>query len=130
VLSADGTGNNLVPVGTLYTWGAPVVTGGLTGGAAERANYVRHPLILRMWHRQPYAVTPASGRRSLSIAPFTVTVTINPKPCRCVLRRQCSTAAAPFLPDSAPAALTTIVPAGTTYATPVVTSGITDGQQG
>ena len=69
-----------VPVGTLYTWTAPVVTGGVTGGSAQATGQasisqtLTNPTITAQ--TATYTVTPTSG--TCAGATFTVTVTVNP----------------------------------------------------
>jgi hypothetical protein len=128
VTPANGT-NGIVPAGTTYSWAAPAVTGGMTGGAAGAgAANINGNLTNPTSTAQTatYTVTPTSG--TCTGATFTVTVTINPKP---VVPAQtatiCSGTSPNFVPVNNPP--TTIVPAGTTYtwANPVVTGGITGG---
>ena len=74
--------NGIVPAGTTYSWPAPVVTGGLTGGAASSGS----PTSITGTLTNPtntaqtatYTVTPTSG--SCTGSTFTVTVTVNPTP--------------------------------------------------
>ena len=76
-----GSGNDLIPSATLYSWSAPIVTGGLTGGAAaSNQTTVNGTLTNPTSSAQTatYTVTPTSGN---CIGPtFTVTVTVNPLP--------------------------------------------------
>jgi gliding motility-associated-like protein len=81
ITPADGNGNgNVVPVGTTYSWSAPAVdgiTGTLAGSNASSisgrlTNTTSAPINVA------YTVTPSFG--SCSGTPFTVTVTVNPKP--------------------------------------------------
>ena len=71
-----------VPVGTLYTWTAPVVTGGVTGGSAQATGQasisqtLTNPTITAQ--TATYTVTPTTG--TCAGATFTVTVTVNPTP--------------------------------------------------
>ena len=66
-----------VPVGTTYTWTAPVYTGGVTGGSAQtipQSNISGSLTILSGTGTATYTVTPTSG---LCVgATFTVTVTV------------------------------------------------------
>lgn len=69
----------IVPAGTTYSWSAPVVTGGITGGAAgSNATAITGKLTNTTASPQTatYAVTPKSGNCEGS--PFTVTLTVNP----------------------------------------------------
>jgi len=77
----DNITDGIVPAGTTYTWPAPVVTGGITGGAAgtsetEISGTLANPT--NAVHTATYTVTPTSG--SCTGSPFTVTVTVNPMP--------------------------------------------------
>lgn len=79
VSPVDGSGN-IVPVGTLYSWSTPIVTG-ITGAqsgtnassiSGTLTNTTTAPINVE------YNVTPSFG--TCSGTPFTVTVTVNPKP--------------------------------------------------
>ena len=79
--TTGGVNNNIIAAGTTYTWAAPVVTGGITGGLLGTAqasitgtltNPTNTPLT------GTYTVTPTSG--TCAGATFTVVVTLNPKP--------------------------------------------------
>ena len=66
-----------VPVGTTYTWTAPIYTGGVTGGSAQaipQSNISGTLTIPSGTGTATYTVTPASG--SCIGATFTVTVTV------------------------------------------------------
>ena len=76
-----GGGNDLIPSATLYSWSAPTVTGGLTGGAAaSNQTTVNGTLSNPTSSAQTatYTVTPTSG--NCTGPTFTVTVTVNPLP--------------------------------------------------
>ena len=80
VAPVDNPPTTVVPAGTTYSWGIPVVTGGITGGAsgsgaASITGTLNNPTTTNQ--TATYTVTPTSG---LTGAPFTVTVTVNPKP--------------------------------------------------
>lgn len=77
-ITPSGTG---IPVNTVYSWPAPVVTGGLTGGASGTSA----PLISGalsnpgdLVQTATYTVTPVSG--SCTGDDFTALVTVNPAP--------------------------------------------------
>ena len=75
----DGLNGDIVPAGTTYSWNAPTVTGGLTGGSA--ATYqATIPDVLTLLTNQvqtaTYLVTPTAN--GVTGAPFTLVVTINP----------------------------------------------------
>jgi len=71
-----------VPAGTTYSWSAPTVTGGLTGGVASTGSptSITGTLInpTNTAQTATYIVTPTSG--TCIGANFTVIVTVNPKP--------------------------------------------------
>jgi hypothetical protein len=70
-----------VPVGTTYSWSAPVVTGGMTGGATgTNATSISGTLTnpTNTAQTATYTVTPTSG--TCAGATFTLTVTVNPLP--------------------------------------------------
>lgn len=79
VTPSNGT-NGIVPAGTTYTWTAPSLPAGLTGGSAGSGlaiggtltNTTNAPL------NATYTVTPTSG--TCTGDPFTLTVTVNPSP--------------------------------------------------
>jgi len=80
IIPSDGSGNS-VPLGTTYSWGTPVVTGGITGGAtASNQATISGSLIntTDSFGTATYTVTPKSGT-CLGTA-FTAVVTINPAP--------------------------------------------------
>jgi gliding motility-associated-like protein len=137
ITPADGvpTAATIVPAGTTYTWAAPVVTGGITGGSAQAVGQLSISQTLtnptNTQQTATYTVTPTSGAAgSCAGSAFTVTITVNPKP---VIPSQTATvcSGAAFTVTSADGVPTaaTIVPAATTYtwAAPVVTGGITGG---
>ncbi|TCJ13299.1 PKD domain-containing protein [Flaviaesturariibacter flavus] len=121
-VSPANAGADIVPAGTTYSWSVPVVTGGITGGAAGSgqtniSGTLNNPTSGPQ--TATYTVTPKSG--ACEGAPFTITVTVNPTP---VLPAQvaeiCSGATFNVAPaDNPPAA---IVPTGTTYSWPVPAS--------
>jgi hypothetical protein len=72
--------DGIVPAGTTYSWPAPVVTGGMTGGAASSGTPASITGTLTNLTSTPqtatYTVTPTSG--SCTGSTFTLTVTVNP----------------------------------------------------
>jgi uncharacterized protein (TIGR02145 family) len=127
VAPVDGT-NGIVPAGTTYTWGTPIVTGGITGGAAGNgAANISGTLVnpTNIVQTETYTVTPASGTCVGNT--FTVTVSVNPV--------AAITAMTTFICSGTSFNLTPangtngIVPAGTTYSwpAPVVTGGLSGG---
>ena len=117
--------NTIIPNGTIYTWGIPNVTGGVTGGAAGNGTLnisgtLTNPSNIAQ--TATYTVTPTSGAAGNCIGqPFTLTVTINPTP---IIPAQtltiCSGGNVNFTPiNSLPQ---TIVPSNTTYSWGLPTS--------
>ena len=101
ITPANG-GGNIVPAGTTYSWPAPVVTGGMTGGSAGSGlTSLSQTLINNTPAVQTatYTITPSTA--NCTGTPFTLTVTVNPAPAATVsLGSQtiCSgSAIAPFL---------------------------------
>ncbi|MGO4819444.1 PKD domain-containing protein [Flavobacterium sp. W22_SRS_FP1] len=80
IIPSYGSGN-IVPAGTTYSWGVPVITGGITGAAALtnqtniNGTLVNHTNDLQT---ATYTVTPKSG--SCTGSSFTAVVTVNPSP--------------------------------------------------
>ncbi|WP_338647768.1 PKD-like domain-containing protein [Flavobacterium sp. KS-LB2] len=80
IVPADGAGNT-VPVGTTYSWSAPVVTGGMTGGVAlANQTTIKGTLTNPTNDVQTatYTVTPKSG--TCAGPSFMAVVTVNPSP--------------------------------------------------
>lgn len=80
-ISPENGVNGVVPSGTTYSWSAPTVTGGLTGGtsgtgAASITGTLTNPTSLAQ--TATYTITPTAG--SCTGSTFTVTVTVNAKP--------------------------------------------------
>ena len=76
-----GGGTDLIPSATLYSWSAPSVTGGLTGGAAASNQTTISGTLSNPTNSAQtatYTVTPTSG--NCTGPTFTVTVTVNPLP--------------------------------------------------
>jgi hypothetical protein len=124
--------NGIVPAGTTYTWLAPTVTGGVTGGLASlgAASSITGTLTNPTNSAQTatYTITPVSG--SCIGNTFTVTVTVNPKPAISnITSVTCSAAGFTSTPVNS---TNGIVPAGTTYTwgIPAVTGGLTGGVAG
>ena len=130
VTPVNGT-NGIVPAGTTYSWSAPAVTGGMTGGAAGASQATVNGTLINptnIVQTATYTVTPLAG--TCTGATFTVTVTINPRPSIIPLTSTiCSKATFTVTPSNG---INGSVPAGTTYSwpAPVVTGGITGGTSG
>ncbi len=106
--------NGIVPAGTTYSWSAPSVTGGISGGAAgSGALNISGTLTNPMNTPQTatYTVTPLSG--TCTGPTFTVTVTVNPMP---AVTNMTAAICSGETFTSTPANSTNgVVPAGTTY---------------
>lgn len=74
--------NGIVPAGTTYSWAAPIVTGGLTGGAASSGTPTNITGTLtnptNSTQTATYTITPTTGSCVGNI--FTAIVTVNPLP--------------------------------------------------
>ncbi|MBA4300615.1 MAG: hypothetical protein C0433_11015, partial [Cyclobacterium sp.] len=117
-IPVNGTDGSVL-AGTTYSWPAPVVTGGLTGGAAGTgtlATGITGTLVnpTNVPRTATYTVTPRVG--TCNGVPFEVVVTVNPTP---VIPAQsetiCSGSAFNISPVNGAPSAATIVPAGTTY---------------
>ena len=122
--------NGIVPLGTTYSWLAPTVSGGLTGGAAGSGGSISGTLVnpSSSAATATYTVTPVSGTCTGST--FTVTVTVNPMPS---VNNITATICSGGSFTSTPADGTDgVVPSGTTYswAAPAITGGIIGGAAG
>jgi gliding motility-associated-like protein len=127
---ANGT-NGVVPAGTTYSWSAPTVSGGLTGGASGTnqssiGGTLTNPTNTAQ--TATYIVTPTAG--SCAGATFTVTVTVNTRP---AINPMTAATCSGIAFNSTPVNATNgVVPAGTTYSwsAPTVTGGLTGGASG
>jgi len=131
VTPANGT-NGVIPTGTTYSWLAPIVTGGMTGGAAgTNATNISGTIINPTSTTQTatYTVTPKTAAGCTGPT-FTVTVTINPAPSVTAMTAT-SCSGIPFTVTPVDGT-NGIIPAGTTYSwsTPVVTGNMTGGATG
>ena len=126
--------NGIVPSGTTYTWGDPVLSpaGSLTGGSAQATGQANISQTLTNTTNDvataTYTVTPLSG--SCPGATFTVTVTVNPRP---YVNNMTNVTCGGTGFTSTPVNETNgIVPSGTTYSwsAPTVTGGLTGGASG
>ncbi|MFN7012730.1 MAG: glycine-rich domain-containing protein, partial [Bacteroidia bacterium] len=78
IIPVNGT-NGLVPAGTTYTWNAPTVTGGITGGAAGSGVTSISGTLSNIGNTPQtatYTVTPVAN--GCTGTAFTITVTVNP----------------------------------------------------
>ncbi|MBS1930746.1 MAG: Ig-like domain-containing protein [Bacteroidetes bacterium] len=133
VTPVDGT-NGTVPPGTMYSWTAPSMQAGLSGGTSGSGNNISGTLINSTSGplTAVYTVTPTNG--VCTGTAFTVTITVNPKPAVnniAVSSPICSGSVAGFTVTPADGT-NGIVPSGTTYSWPApsVTGGMTGGASG
>ncbi len=114
VTPANGTNGNIIASGTTYSWSAPVVTGGITGGAAgSNQTAISGTLInpTNIPQTATYTVTPQTG--SCTGESFEVVVTVNPKPNIDTLRQTiCSGSSFSIIPINGTDG---VVPVSTTY---------------
>lgn len=78
ITPVNGT-NGIVPASTTYSWSAPIVTGGMTGGAAGSGATIISGTLTNPTNSSQtatYTITPLSG--TCTGTPFTVTVTVTP----------------------------------------------------
>jgi len=136
VLPATGvpTAGTIVPSGTTYSWSAPTVTGGLTGGSAQTAQAAISQTLINPTNTAQtatYTVTPTSGTSGNCVgSSFTVQVTVNPLPFVNNLSTSiCSGENLVITPTNGGG---NVIPVGTTYtwSAPVVTGGMTGGSGG
>ncbi len=128
------TAATVVPLNTTYTWPAPILTGGMTGGiAGNNETAISQTLInpTNTLQTATYFITPTSGNIGGCIgAPFQLIVTVNPKPLiNNITTAFCSEESFSFTPVNGGG---NIVPLGTTYSwgIPSVTGGMTGGTVG
>src|SRR5690606_18896033 len=113
--------STIIPAGTTYTWGVPVVTGGISGGSAQAGQASISQTLTNPTNvpqTATYTVIPTAGAPGLCAGspPFTVTVTVNPKPVISDYSSTiCSGTAFSVTPANGSPTAATIVPAGTTY---------------
>jgi len=124
----------IVPASTTYSWSAPIVTGGMTGGTAGSgqatiSGTLNNPTNVNQ--TATYTVTPTSGTSpSCAGADFTVTVTVKPSAyLQNITSSVCTDGTVTITPTHGSG---NIVPSGTTYSwgIPTVTGGITGGTAG
>ena len=81
VTPSNATPGNSIPIGTTYSWNAPVVTGGMTGGlSGTNQASINGTLINTSTTTQTatYTITPKIGTCSGNT--FTLVITVNPAP--------------------------------------------------
>ena len=120
--------NGIVPSGTTYSWAAPTVTGGITGGISSTGNGNITGILVNPTHIQQtatYIVTPTTVNCGTG-STFTVTVTVNPL--ASITPMTAVTCAGVLFRLTPTNNIDGIVPAGTTYTWGAPTgSGFTGG---
>ncbi|MDR7372974.1 T9SS sorting signal type C domain-containing protein, partial [Flavobacterium aquidurense] len=124
------TTNGVVPATTTYTWTAPTVVTGLSGGVAGSGATITGTLTnsTNAALSTTYSVTPVTG--GCTGTAFNLTVTVNPKP---AINAMATSACSGTLFTAAPANTTNgVVPATTTYTwtAPTVVTGLSGGVAG
>jgi hypothetical protein len=128
-ITGSPSAGTIVPANTQYSWSAPIVTGGMTGGAAQTSQTaitgtLNNPTTTAQ--TATYTVTPSTGiSPTCTGTPFTLTVTVNPKPSILTINAAvCTQNTVTVTPTNGSG---NSIPAGTTYSwgLPVVTGGIT-----
>ena len=117
---ANGSGGDVIPTGTTYSWSAPQVTGNMTGGQSGSGGSVTGTLINATNQPQTatYIVTPtySNGGTACAGGTFTVTVTVNPGPAIGNYSTSiCSGESYSLTPTNGLPTASTIVPDNTTY---------------
>ncbi|WP_445905228.1 PKD-like domain-containing protein [Flavobacterium sp.] len=107
---------NSIPVGTTYSWSAPIITGGITGGvSATNQTSISGTLVnpTNIVQTATYTVTPSYNGCAGNT--FTVVISVNPKPVIANVTHPaiCSETAFTVTPTNGSG---NIVPTGTTYA--------------
>ncbi|NUY80791.1 immunoglobulin domain-containing protein [Flavobacterium sp. MAH-1] len=124
------TAATIVPAGTTYSWPAPVVTGGITGGSAQSGQAAVSQTLINptnVVQTATYTVTPTSGTAGNCVGTaFTVVVTVNPRPFIInTTQTACSGTTFSYAPTNGGG---NIIPAGTTYSWGLpVLSGVVGG---
>lgn len=123
--------NGIVPVGTTYSWSAPNMNGGITGGASGTNTFNISGTLFNSTNTTQiatYSISPTSG--TCSGASFTLNINVKPKPLITTINNVvCSGANFSSSPSDG---ANGIVPAGTTYSwsAPNINGGITGGSSG
>jgi gliding motility-associated-like protein len=109
---------DVIPTGTTYSWGIPVVTNGLLGGTAVNGQSTISAILNNSTNTiqtATYTVVPSFA--NCDGASFTVTITVNPTP---VIANIAKSICSEMLFSTTPTNGTDIVPIGTTYTWTVV----------
>lgn len=117
---------NIVPAGTTYSWSAPIVTGGMTGGTAQSGQAVISDVLVNNTNSvqtATYTITPLVGTCPGNT--FELVISVNPEPyVNNAIQYVCSGDNFNFLPSNGSG---NIVPMGATFSwgLPTTSGGIT-----
>lgn len=117
---------NVVPAGTTYSWSAPIVTGGMTGGTAQSGQAVISDVLVNNTssvQTATYSITPLVGTCPGNT--FELVISVNPEPyVNNAIQYVCSGDNFNFLPSNGSG---NIVPTGATFSwgLPTTSGGIT-----
>lgn len=117
---------NIVPAGTTYSWSAPIVTGGMTGGTAQSGQAVISDVLVNNTssvQTATYTITPLVGTCPGNT--FELVISVNPEPyVNNAIQYVCSGDNFNFLPSNGSG---NIVPTGATFSwgLPTTSGGIT-----
>lgn len=117
---------NIVPAGTTYSWSAPIVTGGMTGGTAQSGQAVISDVLVNNTssvQTATYTITPLVGTCPGNT--FELVISVNPEPyVNNAIQYVCSGDNFNFLPSNGSG---NIVPTGATFSwgLPTSSGGIT-----
>ena len=116
ITPADNAPTVIVPAGTTYSWTAPVVTGGMTGGTAETEEASISGILINPTNTAQtatYTVTPISPAGDCEGIPFTVTITVDPVPS--VLEQETAICSGDTFAITPVDGVDGVIPAGTQY---------------
>lgn len=117
---------NIVPVGTTYSWSAPTVTGGMTGGTTQSGQTLISDVLVNSTNAvqtATYTITPLVGTCPGNT--FELVINVNPEPyINNITQYVCSGDTIDFIPTNGNG---NIVPIGSTFSwgLPTTSGGIT-----
>ena len=132
IVPSSTVSSNVIPAGTTYSWSLPTlsqpgsITGATTSGGQQAAITDTLVNTTNTVQTATYTVTPSGNPGNCPGSPFTVTVTVNPKPTiRSVSYTICNGSTFSYQPSNNN--IDSIVPVGTTYSwlTPTLSGIIT-----
>ncbi len=123
----SSTVGDIIPVGTIYNWDFPTVTGGITGGVNSTGSGTISGTLTNPTNTVQtalYTITPITG--NCTGGTFTMSVTVNPK---ATITNNIATPICSATSFSFSSVSTDIIPTGTTYtwSSPSVTGSMTGG---